>query len=318
MRSAGLLALGGVASLLLIGSAGLACQPEPDFRSGSGEETSESAAVAGAVQKPGVSISVSQIQALAGQVEVADPLEAYTVAISALAAARDQAGKNVTQALQHLANARAAYEEMFQESAREQDPETDSLITNAFRDSEKAARRGKQSRVGLSEHRIGASLLKIAFMNLEAALNSGDGRQISLWFPVLLNHAEGDGVSHLSPLVAEVTSTPSQPGLASARETVRNDLLNHFAEKVREETVEALVALEGSKTALATEEAVEALMFYRIIQPDLISRLGEQSDRDLMHELNAFLNGSEKGDLEKARNAARELTALLASYLERL
>ncbi|OGS01316.1 MAG: hypothetical protein A2V88_15855 [Elusimicrobia bacterium RBG_16_66_12] len=290
-----------------------ACQPEDDFRSDS-ESAAGGASASGAAAQPAQpGVSVSAVQSLAGEVDVANPLEAYTVAVEQLASAREATGANVNAALQHLANARSAYDKMFRESARKLDSDIDSLIGGAFSDAEKAARTAKQSTVGLSQQRIGISLLNVAYLNVEAALTSGDGPGASQWLAVLLEPEEGDGISDLSSIVTEAAADPSKL-LPSARETVLDELLSNFAGKVSEETIEALVALEGGRSAVAAEEAAEGLAYYRIIQPDLRAKLGEQPDTELADELEAFLGHSKNGNLLKAREAAQEISTLLATY----
>jgi hypothetical protein len=288
-----------------------ACQPEDDFRDTSGGET-DGASASGAAAPAAPGVSVSAVGPLAGEVEVANPSEAYTVVVEQMAKASETTGANVNEALQYIANARAAYDKMFRESAEKLDSDTHSLIGDAFRDAEKAARTSKQNTVSASEQRIGVYLLDIAYLNVETALASGDASQASPWLAVLLAPEEGDGISHLSSVVMEAAANPAK--LDSARETVLNELRNNFAGKVSEEMLEALVALEGSRTAVAAEEAAEALAYYSIIQPDVRAKLGEQPDKELADELEAFLNHSEKGDLQKAREAAQEISTLLATY----
>jgi hypothetical protein len=289
-----------------------ACQPEDDFRADS-ESAAGGASASGAAAQPAQpGVSVSAVQSLAGEVDVANPLEAYTVAVEQLASAREATGANASEALQHLANARSAYDKMFRESAEKLDSDTDSLISDAFRDAEKAARTAKQNTVNASGQRIGVYLLNVAYLNVEAALTSGDGAGASQWLAVLLEPEEGDGVSHLSSVVAEAAADPSK--LDSARETVLDELLSNFAGKVSEETLEALVALEGGRSAVATEEAAEGIAYYRIIQPDLRAKLGEQPDKELADELETFLDYSKHGNLAKAREAAQEISTLLATY----
>jgi len=292
-----------------------ACEPEADLRSGSSGSGSVSAPAADAGNAPqGGSVSASHVQGPEGVVDVSDPLEAYSLAVAELAAAREATGSDAFAALQHIANARAAYREMFEDSSRELDEETHSLITSAFAEAEKGARRGKPHRVALAEQTIGSSLVRVAFMNLESALGSGDGARISSWFPVLLKHAEGNGVSHLSPRVEAVAANPSEPELDAVRDAVLTDLLSHFADKVREETVEVLASLEAGKTAAAVEEATEAIGYYGIIQPDLRASLGEEAESELAGRLDDLLGQSADGDLQEARGTAQEIARLLGEY----
>ena len=292
-----------------------ACEPEADLRSGSSVSGSVSAPAADAGNAPqGGSVSASHVQGPEGVVDVSDPLEAYSLAVAELAAAREATGSDAFGALQHIANARAAYREMFEDSSRELDEEIHSLITSAFAEAEKGARRGKPHRVALAEQTIGSSLVKVAFMNLESALGSGDGARISSWFPVLLNHAEGNGVSHLSPRLEAVAANPSGPELDAVRDAVLTDLLSHFADKIREETVEVLASLEAGKTAAAAEEATEAIGYYGIIQPDLRASLGEEAESELARRLDHLLEQSAGGDLQEARGTAQEIARLLGEY----
>jgi soluble cytochrome b562 len=293
-----------------------AFEPEKDLRSSGATGTTASPAVAGAVQTTGGSVSASQIQALFGEVEVADPLEAYTVAISELMEAHDKTGENVAEALQHLANARSAYEQIFQESARELDPETDSLIGEAFNDAKKAARTSKRHEVNLNWERVEKSLLKIAFLNVEAALDSVDVKRLNLWFAILAKKFELEDEPSLASgaLVAQISSGAIVPQFNTLKAAVLDDLLDRFTGKVKEESIEALVLLEADKTALATAEALEALLYYQIIQPDFRSKMGEQPDQELVYELEALQEHSKNGNLKKAREAAQEIADLLASY----
>jgi hypothetical protein len=245
---------------------------------------------------------------------IRNPGESWSRLVDELKAAEGRTTENKTdQALQHLATARAIYAGVFQESAARLDPDTEALIRQAYDDAQAAVRAGDAQAVNLSRQRTDKSLYKVAFMNIEAALNQGDVETAAWWFTVMDQKFKFDEQpSAASVFMAELERKPEE--LERLRPLILDELLGLFTLKVKEEVVETVEALEAGDIATAAEKAMAGLMYYRVIQPGVQAKLVAEQEGQLFHELEELFKHAQEGNLEKVQSEAEEVAALLAAY----
>lgn len=227
-------------------------------------------------------------------------------------------GKNATAtetALEKLEEAKAKYDEVFRPAAAELDAETEQLVESAFAAVEAGVESGTVLDVILNKQVIDKTIYKIAFMKIEEELLEEEIEEAAEWFTVMskkFNYAQNPSAA--SGAMVELEADHSKVGELSP--VILEDLRALFTLKVKEEIAEALEA-QGKQppdNANAQKFAVEGIAYYRTIQPDVIEKLGAETEATLFHELEEFFKYTAEGDLASMKEEAEEINTLLFAY----
>lgn len=187
-------------------------------------------------------------------------------------------------ALESLQTAQEIYENHFKNAALSVDPESNILIENAFIDSKEKLSNGDVEQASLNRQIIDKTIYKIAFMQMELAIEEENSENFLYWYNVLEKKFKVSEKNYQSNhWISEIKSDVST--LSENGPAILDELLNIFKVKTFEEIEEAIFALEEGDVKSAKKFAYEGLYYYRTFHPAVDAKLGEEPANELYHEM---------------------------------
>lgn len=195
-----------------------------------------------------------------------------------------ETSETVEDSLSYLADARSTYENSFKDAAIEVDIPSNILIETAFDDIEDNLKSNDVGMASLNRQIVDKTIYKIAFMNMETAVDTNNSVDFITWYSVLekkFKITEKDYKTNL--LIDEIISDSST--LPTNGPLILNELLSIFQLKTIEELEEAIAALDAGDVKSAKKFTYEGLYYYRTLHPAIDSKLGTDSANEFLHEM---------------------------------
>ena len=214
--------------------------------------------------------------------------------------------------------AQEIYENYFKNAALMVDPESNTLIENAFLDSKDKLNHGEVEQASLNRQIIDKTIYKIAFMQMELAIKDSNSENFIYWYDVLDKKFEfSENHPNTDKLFLEITNDSSK--LTKNGAMITNAILDIFKMKTFEEIEEAISAVEQNDIQNAKKFAYEGLYYYRTLHPDVIKKIGQEDGNELLHEMEEVVEITASGKpnaeiLEELEHLSSEVELLIREY----
>lgn len=226
--------------------------------------------------------------------------------------------ESIPDALANLQTAQEIYENHFKTAALSVDPESNVLIENAFSDSKNKISEGDVEQASLNRQIIDKTIYKIAFMQMELAIQENNSENFIYWYDVLnkkFNLSEND--QNVDKLFLEITNDSSK--LNANGPIILDKILDIFKLKTFEEIEEAVGALQQDDIKSAKKFAYEGLYYYRTFHPSVVEKLGQEDGDEFLHEMKEAVEITASGKplseiLEELENVSSEVELLIREY----
>lgn len=221
-------------------------------------------------------------------------------------------------ALASLQKAKSIYDNAFKSAALEVDPEGDLLIENAFSDSMTQLTNGNLEQASLNRQIIDKTIYKIAFMQMESAIDENDTDEFLYWFDVMeKKFSISSNDYETNQLIVELKEDPSE--LYEYGPEITGEILEIFKLKTLEELEEAIAALQKDDVQSAQKFTYEGLYYYRTFHPAVEEKLGQDAANELLHEMQEALQVTTSGQpsadmLEELEHITSEVELIIREY----
>lgn len=184
-----------------------------------------------------------------------------------------------------IAQAKSIYDGSFKSAAQELDPESDSLIENAFSDIILNHNSGDVLKAGLNKQIIDKTIYTIAYLKIDQSLETKNSEQLMNWFSVMESKFKiSEKESFITNHALEEIANDSDE-IEEYADIIRNELLGIFKLKTVEELEEAIAALKENDVTSAQKFTYEGLYYYRTLHSSVSEKLGDESASELLHEM---------------------------------
>lgn len=202
---------------------------------------------------------------------------------------QDQIKTTKIDAIKKLQTAKTIYSDNFKNAALAVDAESDTIITNAFSDTENMLVSGNVEQASLNRQIIDKTIYKITFMKIESAITQNNSTDFLSWFTVMEKKFKiSTTYPEIDSLVVDIRSNPSL--LSANGPQITEKLLDIFKLKTVEEIAEAIAALDKGDVKSAKTFTHEGLYYYRTLHPSIEEKLGSESANELLHEMESALD----------------------------
>ena len=191
---------------------------------------------------------------------------------------------SINESLLHVNTAHSTYINSFKNAALVVDPESDTLIENAFDDIQTNYNSEDIEMVSLNRQVIDKTIYKIAYMKMQLSVDQDNVEDFLSWYTVLdkkFKVSEKDYESN-----TWVSQLKSDSSLLSSNGTfILEEMLTIFKLKTIEELEEAIAALDVDNVKNAKKFTFEGLYYYRTLHPSVQEKLGIEAADELLHEM---------------------------------
>ncbi len=226
--------------------------------------------------------------------------------------------ESAQDAISSLQTAKNIYENHFKNAALSVDPESNTLIEEAFLDSNDKLSNGNVEQASLNRQIIDKTIYKIAFMQMELAITESNSENFIYWYDVLDKKFKlSENTSDIDRLFLEIKNDSSK--LIKNGPMITNLILDIFKLKTFEEIEEAIGAVEKNDIKNAKKFAYEGLYYYRTLHPSVIEKIGQEDGNELLHEMEEAIEITTSGKpnveiLKELEHISSEVELLLREY----
>nr|WP_249111164.1 PEFG-CTERM sorting domain-containing protein [Nitrosopumilus sp. K4] len=225
----------------------------------------------------------------------------------------------ITQALDKVNQAKSLYENSFKQAALELDPESNSLIENAFSNIVENHNSGDLSMASLNRQVVDKTIYTIAYLKIDQALDTKNSEQLLNWFTVMeskfkISEKDNFVTNHA---LAEIAKDSEE--IEEYADVIRDELLGIFKLKTVEELEEAIAALESDDVSSAKKFTYEGLYYYRTLHPSVVEKLGNESASELLHEMEEAVEITTSSStvsemIEELKHVSAEVELIIREY----
>lgn len=251
-------------------------------------------------------------------------------------ALKEAENTNYPWATKNLEQAKQIYSDYFKDAALKFDPESDEIIESAFSYNDEYIKTKQFLEASFNRQAIDKTIYKIAFMNIEDALDDGDADSFLKWFTVMETKFAISKNPDLitNQAISEIKKNPDK--IHHYKDEIKSELLNIFKLKTIEEIEEAIAASDQGKPNDAIKFAYEGYYYYRTLHPHLVSTIGQDEAEKIEQNMKSAIdttrsaapNSQIKSKLEqilkniepgvKGHHGQSEITLTLNSIKDRL
>jgi len=226
----------------------------------------------------------------------------------------------ITDSLSSVNSAHSTYINNFKDAALEVDPQSDTLIENAFDDIITNHNSGDAEMATLNRQIIDKTILQISYLKIEQALKEKDTNSLFNWFTVMekkfnISEKESFTTNHALNEIRE-----SVDEIDNYSDVIKSELLGIFKLKTLEELEEAIEAVSENNIFEAKEKIVEGFHYARTLSPAIDAKLGMTPGYEgLMHEMEEAMEivNSDISNIEmklKLEHDLDEVELLISEY----
>lgn len=219
------------------------------------------------------------------------------------------------QAAASVQAAAAAYERAIQPGLSASAPEIDQAIHTAFADAERAASSGDSIAFAYASGTIWTNLLHGSYQATLSALEVGDGAAASAWLR-LREYRQATKFSLVDDPAAQAVARlqAGSGNLDDVTTTVTNDLRDSYTFRLRDALTKLGDATDQGFTVRAADWAARIDGYFGILEPDFISKRGDDETAALLEQLRRLEAAATSGELSGVVGLGDEIKTALAVY----